>query len=245
MIDAENLSVKYVAQLIAACSQRGQLCYRRAYGNWSKPSLSSWETIFRQHAIEAIQQFDFTKGKNATDIALTIDAMDILHRQEVDAFCLASNDSDFTPLVLRLRQSGLVVYGCGYAQASQAFQEACSEFIPLKSPKATATQPTPATAVPLQLVPELPSQTPIPGKQIKQDTKFMNVLRRTIEATTDETGWAMFSVFTQKLRSHGYAPKQFGYAKWLKLLTAIDIIETKRGKKNCLVLRIRPKSQSA
>ncbi len=141
-----------------------------AYGNWRKSSLNNWEPIFCKYAIEAIQQFDFTKGKNAADIALVIDAMDILHRQEVDAFCIASNDGDFTPLVMRLRQSGLDVYGCGTAQASQAFQSACTYFITIGGvaiPEesiaefaSSMSKTTKLQTTKLQLVPEPPPSPP-------------------------------------------------------------------------------------
>jgi uncharacterized LabA/DUF88 family protein len=259
LIDAENLSANYVAELIAVCGQRGKIHYQRAYGNWRNPSLNNWEPIFRKYAIEAIQQFDFTKGKNAADISLVIDAMDILHRQEVDAFCIASNDGDFTPLVMRLRQSGLDVYGCGSAQASQAFQVACTYFItvggaaiPQQSiPElARSTGKTNKLTAKLQLVPEpLPTpnnpKQPMLAKQLKQDTKLINTLRQAIATTTTADGWAGLSAIGIYLRQQGYEPKQYGYGKWITLLGAIDLLEIKRDQKSQTWVRISPKQKLA
>jgi NYN domain/OST-HTH/LOTUS domain len=255
LIDAENLSANYVAAIIAACGQRGKIQYQRAYGNWCKASLSNWEAIFRKYAIEPIQQFDFTKGKNAADIALAIDAMDILHRQEVDAFCIASNDGDFTPLVMRLRQSGLDVYGCGSAQASQAFQAACTYFITVGEatiPQQSIPELAPSTSktTKLQLVPEPPPnpqtpKQPIPGKQLKQDTKLINALRQAIATTTMVDGWAGLSPVGIYLRQQGYEPKQYGYGKWITLLGAIDLLEIKRDQKSQTLVRISQKKKMA
>ncbi len=260
LIDAENLSAHYVPELIAACGQRGKIHHQRAYGNWRKPSLDNWDPIFRKYAIEAIQQFDFTKGKNAADIALVIDAMDILHRQEVDAFCIASNDGDFTPLVMRLRQSGLDVYGCGSAQASQAFQSACTYFItvggvaiPEKSIAECASSMSKTTKLQttkLQLVPEPPpssnpSKQRIPGQQLKQNTKLMNALRQAITATMTVDGWAGLAPVGSHLRQQGYEPQQYGYAKWSTLLGAIDRLEIKRDQKSQTLVRISPKKKLA
>jgi hypothetical protein len=251
LIDAENFSAGYVSEVIAACGQRGKVHYRRAYGNWRKPSLGNWEPIFLKHAIEAIQQFDFTKGKNAADIALTIDAMDILHGQEVDAFCIASNDGDFTPLVMRLRQSGLEVYGCGTAQASQAFQEACTQFIPLgQSTKNAKKSANSGKKTQLQLVPEPSPQTaipkqPIPGKQLKQDTKLMNHLRQAVVSTANPNGWAEFSPICIYLRQQGLDPKQYGYGKWMTLLKTIDFLEINQVEKSKPLVRIVSKKKTA
>jgi uncharacterized protein (TIGR00288 family) len=254
LIDAENLSASYVAEVVAACDQRGKVHYRRAYANWRKASLGNWEAIFRKHAIEAIQQFDFTKGKNAADIALTIDAMDILHDQEVDAFCIASNDGDFTPLVMRLRQSGLEVYGCGTSQVSQAFQEACTQFILLgqaaQNIKNPADSGQKAQKTQLQLVPEPPPQTtipqqPIPGKQLKQDTILMEILRQVVAKNTNVNGWAEFSVICSSLRQQGHDPKQYGYGKWMTLLKVIDILEIKSVPKSQPLVRIVSKKKTA
>ena len=110
-------------------AELGQVNIRRAYGNWAKPALSKWNQITHRYGLQPIQQFDLTKGKNATDMAMTIDAIDLLYRGKVDGFGIMSSDSDFTPLVTRLRQDGLIVYGFGSAKAPEAFKTACTRYI--------------------------------------------------------------------------------------------------------------------
>lgn len=129
LIDADNASHAGIDPVLTALAELGQVNIRRAYGNWSKPALSNWDKISHRYGLQPIQQFDLTKGKNATDMAMTIDAVDLLYDGKVDGFGIMSSDSDFTPLVTRLRQDGLIVYGFGSAKAPQAFKTACTRFI--------------------------------------------------------------------------------------------------------------------
>lgn len=121
LIDADNASAEHIGQVIKWLQGRGSVTIRRAYGNWKKPTLSSWEKILHTHAIEPIQLFDLSKGKNATDIRLVIDAMDLLASTEVDAFAILSSDCDFTPLSIRLREAGKSVFGFGKAKTPKPF----------------------------------------------------------------------------------------------------------------------------
>jgi uncharacterized LabA/DUF88 family protein len=129
LIDADNASHAGIDPVLTALAELGQVNIRRAYGNWAKPALSKWNQITHRFGLQAMQQFDLTKGKNATDMAMTIDAVDLLYRGKVDGFGIMSSDSDFTPLVTRLRQDGLIVYGFGSAKAPEAFKTACTRYI--------------------------------------------------------------------------------------------------------------------
>jgi uncharacterized protein (TIGR00288 family) len=129
LIDADNASHAGIDPVLTVLAELGQVNIRRAYGNWAKPALSKWNQITHRYGLQPMQQFDLTKGKNATDMAMTIDAVDLLYRGKVDGFGIMSSDSDFTPLVTRLRQDGLLVYGFGSAKAPEAFKTACTRYI--------------------------------------------------------------------------------------------------------------------
>ena len=129
LIDADNASHAGIDPVLTVLAELGQVNIRRAYGNWAKPALSNWNKITHRFGLQPMQQFDLTKGKNATDIAMAIDAIDLLNAGKVDGFGIMSSDSDFTPLVTRLRQDGMVVYGFGGAKAPEAFRSACTRYI--------------------------------------------------------------------------------------------------------------------
>ena len=129
LIDADNASHAGIDPVLTVLAELGQVNIRRAYGNWAKPALANWNKITHRFGLQPVQQFDLTKGKNATDMAMTIDAIDLLYRGKVDGFGIMSSDSDFTPLVTRLRQDGLLVYGFGSAKAPEAFKTACTRYI--------------------------------------------------------------------------------------------------------------------
>ena len=129
LIDADNASPASLDPVLTVLADLGSVNVRRAYGNWSKPALKTWAALTLKHAIEPQQQFDITKGKNATDMKMTIDAMDLLYRGRVTGFGIMSSDSDFMPLVMRIRQEGLDVYGFGSSRTPEGFRQACSRFI--------------------------------------------------------------------------------------------------------------------
>lgn len=129
LIDADNASHAGIDPVLTVLAELGQVNIRRAYGNWAKGALSKWDRITHAYGLQPVQQFDLTKGKNATDIAMTIDAIDLLYRGKVDGFGIMSSDSDFTPLVTRLRQDGMLVYGFGRSTAPEPFRTACTRFI--------------------------------------------------------------------------------------------------------------------
>jgi uncharacterized protein (TIGR00288 family) len=129
LIDADNASHTGIDSVLTVLAELGQVNIRRAYGNWAKDALKKWDNITHRYGLQPMQQFDLTKGKNATDMAMTIDAIDLLYGGKVDGFGIMSSDSDFTPLVTRLRQDGLIVYGFGSAKAPEAFKTACTRYI--------------------------------------------------------------------------------------------------------------------
>ena len=146
-IDADNVSARFGKKIIDSLEGRGELFIRRIYGNWEKIPLRGWNDCILNYSLRAVQQPDFVTGKNATDMSLTIDAMDVLHDGKADIFALVSNDSDFTPLVIRLREGGMTIIGLGNSNASNAFRAACSEFIDLNATKPAQTVTKPPVAV--------------------------------------------------------------------------------------------------
>ena len=157
LIDADNASHTGIDPVLTVLAELGQVNIRRAYGNWAKPALSKWNQITHRFGLQPIQQFDLTKGKNATDMAMTIDAIDLLYGGKVDGFGIMSSDSDFTPLVTRLRQDGILVYGFGSAKAPEAFKTACTRYIDVDQLIRTQAQEEdqPVAASEQQLDPEL------------------------------------------------------------------------------------------
>jgi uncharacterized protein (TIGR00288 family) len=182
LIDADNVSREGIDPVLSVLATLGQVSIRRAYGNWAKTALKGWDTTLHRYGIAPQQQFDLTKGKNATDMALTIDAMDLLYRGKVDGFAIMSSDSDFTPLAMRLRQDGVVVYGFGQGKTPQAFQTACTRFIEVdkliassqaeEPPQAlAAAQPKEAASGPQPVDPDVIALIGKAWKQAKRDEK--------------------------------------------------------------------------
>lgn len=166
MIDADNAPAARIADVLHALSLRGRIVAKRAYGNWRKDPLKSWVEPIKQLAIRAEQQFDYVAGKNATDIALAIDAMELLHTGRFDAFAIVSSDSDYTPLAIKLREYGAYVFGVGEAATPESFRNACDEFLFLNSlfPAAQPAEP----ARPAQNEKPKPSAEPVKPAQAEK-----------------------------------------------------------------------------
>jgi len=216
LIDADNASPAIIVGLLSETSKYGVLTVKRIYGDWTTPNLGGWKSTLLDHSIVPIQQFRYTVGKNATDTAMIIDAMDILYSGNVDGFCLVSSDSDFTRLASRLRESGLVVYGFGERKTPNAFVSACDKFTfvdiltdPSESPRKTA-----ATA----------------AAKFKRDTALINLLRSAIETSADEGGWAELGEVGKQISSQksDFDSRHHGFAKLSSLLDAIDLFEVRR-----------------
>ena len=177
LIDADNITPTAIDPVLTVMAELGQVNIRRAYGNFAKQGLARWDTITNRYGIRPQQQFDVSKGKNATDMAMTIDAIDLLYQGKVDGFGIMSSDSDFTPLVTRLRQDGIVVYGFGSAKTPQAFKSVCTRFIDvdqlIKTAAADEASPSGATDT------------------AAADTELMDLIGAAYkEAKRDEEGWA-------------------------------------------------------
>ncbi|MFT3782423.1 MAG: NYN domain-containing protein [Nibricoccus sp.] len=207
LIDADNAPAAKISFIITELASYGVVNIRRAYGNWKKPHLSAWENVLHEYAIQPQQHFDITKGKNASDMALLIDAMDILYTKSVDTFSLVSSDSDFTPLVLRLRADGKHVIGFGNHNAPEPFVNSCTRFLYLDDSdnKKTDGQPAKPTTA-----------------RLKTDAKLIAMLRSAIEANDDEEGWAQLGAIGNHLSNQGpFDSRNYGFSKLSGLFAAL------------------------
>lgn len=216
-IDCDNISHRSIEGIINELSKYGVVNIRQAYGNWTKDNLKNWEDKLLEFAIKPIQQFDYSKNKNATDILMTIDAIDLLHTKDIDAFAFATSDSDFTPVVMRVQAEGIKVYGFGEKKTPKPFMAACSQFI--FTEKLNSTLSTESEDV---------MQAPVrkSGKEMRGDTWLVNVLRTAVEQTMDEEGWANLADIGQYINnSTSFSPINFGYKKLSNLIDEIDLFD--------------------
>ena len=210
-IDADNAPASKIDTILAELAKFGVVNIRKAYGNWKNPSLKSWEDVLFDNAIQPIQQYDLTKGKNATDMALVIDVMDILYTKQVDVICLVSSDCDFMPLATRALADGKTVIGFGERKTPLPFVNSCSKFLYLDEPQEI----------------DVPSQKT--NTNIKSDTKLINLLRQSIEAVDEEDGWAKLGAVGSHISNHAsFDQRNYGFKKIKDLFMAIDLFEMKK-----------------
>jgi hypothetical protein len=214
LIDADNAQPGVIGELLAEVASYGTATVKRAYGDWTTPQLGRWKDVLHVHAIQPVQQFSYTSGKNATDSALIIDAMDLLHGGRVDGFCLVSSDSDFTRLATRIREAGLVVYGFGERKTPKPFVAACDKFIYteiLRRPEVVGGAAGTAPAI---------------GGTLKQ---LGPALLAAIAAVDQDDGWAPLGQVGTLLLKHdpSFDPRNFGYKKLSDLVRAQDDLELK------------------
>lgn len=214
LIDADNAPAAKIDFIIAELASYGVVNIRRAYGNWKKRGLAGWEQVLHEYAVQPVQNFDIVKGKNATDMSLAIDAMDILYTKQVETFCLVSSDADFTPLILRLRADGKKVIGFGGKQTPVPFMNSCSHFLYLDENKnAESERKQKASSV----------------DTLKRDTRLINRLRTAISAVEDEDGWAPLGPVGSHISNQGaFDPRNYGFSKLSDLFRAIDLFEVRR-----------------
>ncbi|MEP9381332.1 NYN domain-containing protein [Nocardioides sp. KR10-350] len=216
LIDADNADAKKIDAVLNDLAEYGEVTIRRAYANWTKPGLKSWIDELHDAAIRPMQQFDLTTHKNASDMALAIDAVELLHSAVPDAFAVMSSDSDFTPLVHYLREKGREVYGYGREKTPSPFKSACTRFTVVENLGAPEEREEPSA----------PRQAP--AQKLKGDARLVQLLRNAIAAAADEEGWALVSTVGARIRNQSSQdPRNFGYASWTKLLKAIDLFELK------------------
>jgi uncharacterized LabA/DUF88 family protein len=230
-IDADNSPSRKIEAILAELAVLGMVSIRRAYGNWKSPRLESWVEVLHEYAIQPVQQFDLIKGKNATDMAMAIDAMDVLHGKPVEVFCLVSSDCDFTPLVTRLRADGKQVIGFGERKSPTPYVNACSRFVFLDDiPVEVTIQPlrsAEGSASAGAGVPEVACR--LTGQELKSNSKLMNLLRNAVAFAADDEGWAHLSLVGARIANQAsFDPRNYGYARLVDLFAAIDLFEIKR-----------------
>ena len=238
LIDADNVSHGKIAAMLAELSKYGVANIRRAYGDWASPGMKGWTARLHEHAIRPIQQFSYSRGKNATDMALVIDAMELLYTQKPDAFCIASSDADFTPLVMQLRANGHDVYGFGERKTPEPFVNACTTFLYLDRlgeegsvpvrPKAKAgVKPLGDTAAPkADLKAEPPREAKTSKPPLSQDAKLVAVLRGAVEATAGDDGWAPLDAAGSAARRQApIDPRNYGARNFPKLFDAVGLFD--------------------
>ncbi len=217
LIDADNARPAIVEGLLAEIAKYGTAHVKRIYGDWTKPDLNGWKEVLLRLSIQPIQQFRYTVGKNATDSAMIIDAMDLLYAARFDGFCIVSSDSDFTRLASRIRESGLTVYGFGEHKTPEPFRTACDKFIYTEVLAGTLNSATESEAPPKQRS----------VKELRGDTHLLNLLRNAIEAASDETGWAGLGPIGNIInkQSPDFDSRNYGYAKLSGLIKGIGLFD--------------------
>ena len=237
LIDADNAQSAAIDPVLTVLAELGTVNVRRAYGNWSKPGLKGWRDVMVKHGIEPQQQFDLTKGKNATDMKMTIDAMDLLARGRVEAFGIMSSDSDFMPLAMRIRQDGLPVYGFGSARAPEAFRAACTRFIDVDKLVADAgAKPLVSEDVPIEqsLPPAIAGAAPRPPVRATAKSPIgedlLKLLIDAYDATKrDERGYVSLSAMGQLAANRSsFDARNYGYRRLADLIEAVPNFQTER-----------------
>lgn len=217
LIDADNAQATLIEGLLAEIAKYGIASVKRIYGDWTTPNLGGWKTTLLGHSIHPIQQFRYTTGKNATDSAMIIDAMDLLYTGRFDGFCLVSSDSDFTRLASRIREAGLTVYGFGEEKTPQAFVSACDKFIYTRLLLEEAAESSDAESFDQRRT----------TNELKQDTRLVQWLRNAAETASDDNGWANLSEVGNHIvkKSSEFDPRNYGYKKLRDLIEATQLFE--------------------
>jgi uncharacterized LabA/DUF88 family protein len=231
LIDADNARASTIEGLLAEVAKIGVASVKRIYGDWTTPNLSPWKNVLLEHSIQPIQQFRYTVGKNATDSAMIIDAMDLLYVGNFAGFCLVSSDSDFTRLAVRIRESGRRVYGFGEEKTPRPFVAACDRFI---YTEIFAQKPVGEAG---------PALAPKPKKEMRGDTRLVGLLRESIQASSDDTGWAQLGPVGNVISrtANDFDPRNYGYAKLSELIAAMGLFDVERRENRVFVRDARKK----
>jgi uncharacterized LabA/DUF88 family protein len=213
LIDADNAQPSITEGLLSEVAKYGVASVKRIYGDWTTPSLTGWKSVLLEHSIQPIQQFRYTVGKNATDSAMIIDAMDLLYTKRFDGFCLVSSDSDFTRLASRIREEGLLVYGLGEKKTPRAFVSACDKFIfteVLRFQEDAGSAVKPKTSI-----------------ELKRDTKLVALLRSALEAASDDSGWAHLAAVGSNIAKQAseFDPRNYGFTRLGELALATKLFD--------------------
>ena len=213
LIDADNAQPSITEGLLSEVAKYGVASVKRIYGDWTTPSLTGWKSVLLEHSIQPVQQFRYTVGKNATDSAMIIDAMDLLYTKRFDGFCLVSSDSDFTRLASRIREEGLLVYGFGEKKTPKAFVSACDKFIF-----------TEVLRFQEDIGSSVKSKT---ANELKRDTKLVALLRNALEAASDDGGWAHLAAVGSNIAKQApeFDPRNYGFSKLGGLAQATNLFD--------------------
>ncbi|MEZ5199632.1 MAG: NYN domain-containing protein [Bacteroidales bacterium] len=217
LIDADNIPHSNIKGMLDEIAKLGTPTIKRIYGDWTKPMVSGWKPALLEHAITPIQQYGYTTGKNATDSAMIIDAMDILHSEKVDGFCLVSSDSDFTRLATRLRESGMLVIGIGEKKTPKPFIVSCDKFIYIEiigGKEVAKTKKVLATTTAVSEVPKFDSI----------DNQFIQLLKSSIEDIADDGGWASLAQVGALInkKKPDFDPRNYGFQKLTPLIKSLN-----------------------
>jgi hypothetical protein len=228
LIDADNTSPQIVGGLFEEVAKFGEASVRRIYGDFSGPHLRSWFDILQKHAIDPYQQFAYTKGKNASDIALVIDAMDLLHSGRFDGFCLVSSDSDFTRLASRLREEGADVYGFGAQKTPESFRQACRRFIYIEN---LLPQAVPSGA-----------DTPSKPKSLQPPSAAIPILEKAISQIESEDGWVMLGPVGQHISNlfSDFDVRSYGHSKLSDLARKTGAFDVEKIEGGHMRIRAKP-----
>jgi uncharacterized LabA/DUF88 family protein len=212
LIDADNAQPSIVDALMAEIANYGVASVKRIYGDWTAPNLKGWKDVLLDHSIQPMQQFAYTKGKNATDSAMIIDAMDLLYSNNFDGFCIVSSDSDFTKLASRIRESGLLVYGFGEQKTPSPFVASCDKFIYTEVLRASDNNE------------KLNKKS---ANDLKQDARLVTSLRKAVDASSDESGWAQLGPVGSHIanQASNFDPRNYGYVKLGELVKATQLFD--------------------
>ncbi len=236
LIDADNTQATIIEGLLAEVAKYGTASVKRIYGDWTSTALRSWKEVLLEHSVQPIQQFGYTKGKNATDSAMIIDDMDLLYTGKFHGFCIVSSDSDFTKLASRIRESGLIVYGFGEKKTPAPFVSACDKFIFIEVLRAKTNENEPIAKKSMA--------------ELKQDTRLVRLLRNAVEASSDEGGWAHLATTGSNIakQSPEFDPRNYGYIRLGELLAAtrlFDFEERQIGEGQSKAIYVRDKRKKS
>jgi uncharacterized protein (TIGR00288 family) len=223
LIDCDNVSHKSIEGVLEELAKHGTVNVRHAHGDWNSQSLSGWADELHTHAIRPMQQFAYTKGKNATDSAMIIDAMDLLYSGNVDAFALMTSDSDFTPLVLRILESGFPVYGFGEKKTPKPFVDSCSPFIYIENLVGSGEDKADVGRSPTRKT----------KSQLRQNSALVKLLRTAVEQASDDDGWANMGMVASYISNNNssFSSINYGYRKISDLIKATELfnVELRNG----------------
>ena len=225
LIDADNASPDHLDEVLLVLGELGTINIRRAYGNWSKQSLSGWGKLTINQSIMPVQQFDVTKGKSATDMRMIIEAMDLLYRGNVNGFGIMSSDSDFLPLAQRIREDGLPVYGFGTTKTPIGFQQACTRFFDVAALALSGSEPA------------AKGETQEPARAV--DKELLEVLGAAYKASKrDEEGYTPLSELGQRAKAvSSFAARNYGYTRLSDLIRAVPNFDVKPGEDGALLVK--------